>query len=286
MAERGKHETARDSAVALQISSGSQSGVIGAPLGLLHLTGISKRFGHVRALDNVDFHLQPREIHALVGDNGAGKSTLIKIMSGVLLPDSGTIEMDGRPIAFANPHDARGAGIETVYQDLALADPLDTAENIYLGREIVYGGLLGRLGFVDRPRMRAEAVRRLAELGVEIPSIRDPVENFSGGQRQAVAVARAAVWGRRVLIMDEPVAALGHRQTTHVMDLLRRARDDKGISVILISHNLPEVIRVADRVTVLRLGRRVLTRGAQDLTQDLLVAAMTGSTPTSERGQA
>jgi len=286
MAEQRKHE-----GVGRRSTSGSQGDTSGAPaetstLGLLRLTGISKRFGHVRALDNVDFYLDQREIHALVGDNGAGKSTLIKIMSGVLLPDSGTIEMDGKPVAFTSPHDAHDAGIETVYQDLALADPLDTAENIYLGREIVYAGLLGRLGFVDRPRMRAEAVRRLAELGVEVPSIRDPVENFSGGQRQAVAVARAAVWGRRVLIMDEPVAALGHRQTTHVMDLLRRARDDKGISVILISHNLPEVIRVADRVTVVRLGRRVLTRSARDLTQDQLVAAMTGSTPMSERGYA
>lgn len=250
----------------------------------LRLVGIGKSFGHVRALEAVDFALDRREIHALVGDNGAGKSTLIKIMAGALVPDEGTIELDGRPVVFRTPRDAREAGIETVYQDLALANPLDTAENIYLGREIVYPGLLGRLGFVDRARMRAEAARRLAELGVEIPSIRSSVENFSGGQRQAVAVARAAVWGRRFLIMDEPVAALGHRQTVHVMDLLQRARDEKGISVILISHNLPEVIRVADRVTVLRLGRRVLTSAVHDVTADLLVAAMTGSIAANGQG--
>ena len=243
----------------------------------LRAIGIRKDYGHVRALDGVDFDLRQREIHALVGDNGAGKSTLIKILAGVVRADAGRIEIDGREVLIANPHDARSAGVETVYQDLALADPLDAAENVFLGREAVYRGMLGRLGFLDRPQMRRECQKHLDDLGVHIPSIRAPVETFSGGQRQAVAVARASVWGKRFLIMDEPVAALGHQQTVQVLDLMRRTRDDKGLSVILISHNLPEVIRVADRITVLRLGRRVLTVTSADATTDLLIAAMTGS---------
>ncbi len=244
---------------------------------LLLATGIRKDYGYVRALDGVDFEVRDREIHALVGDNGAGKSTLIKVLAGVVRADAGHIEIDGHEIVIADPADAREAGIETVYQDLALADPLDAAENVFLGREIVRAGLLGRLGLLDRGEMRRQCESHLEDLGVQLPSIRAPVETFSGGQRQAVAVARASVWGKRLLIMDEPVAALGHRQTVQVLDLMRRTRDEKGISVILISHNLPEVIRVADRITVLRLGHRVLTVPAAEATTDLLVAAMTGS---------
>jgi simple sugar transport system ATP-binding protein len=243
----------------------------------LRVTAIRKEYGHVRALDGVDFTLRRREIHALIGDNGAGKSTFIKILAGAVSPDSGRLEIDGREISFANPRAARDAGIETVYQDLALADPLGAAENVYLGREILKPGILGRLGFIDRGAMRAETGRHLKDLGVNIPSITVPVESFSGGQRQAVAVARAAAWGQRFLIMDEPVAALGHQQTIQVLDLMRRTRDEKDLSVILISHNLPEVMRVADRITVLRLGRRVLTVAAEDASTDLLVSAMTGS---------
>jgi ABC-type sugar transport system ATPase subunit len=246
----------------------------------LRATGIRKDYGHVRALDGVDFELRSREIHALVGDNGAGKSTLIKIFAGAVQPDAGTIEIDGRQVTFRSPHDAREAGIETVYQDLALADPLDAAENVFLGRELTYSGLLGRFGFVDRAAMRRQTAEHLKDLAVNLPSISVPVETFSGGQRQAVAVARAAVWGQRLLIMDEPVAALGVQQTTHVVDLMQRARDDKGLSVILISHNLPEVIRVADRITVLRLGHRVGTVAAKDATASLLVGAMTGAVTT------
>ena len=252
----------------------------------LRLIGIRKDFGHVRALDGVDFDLREREIHALVGDNGAGKSTLIKILAGAVRPDAGRIEIDGHEVDIANPHDAREVGLETVYQDLALADTLDAAENVFLGREAVRAGLLGRFGFLDRPRMRRECQKHFDDLGVHLPSIESPVETFSGGQRQAVAVARASVWGKRFLIMDEPVAALAHQQTVQVLDLTRRARDEKGLSVILISHNLPEIIRVADRITVLRLGRRVLTTSAADATTDLLVAAMTGSLSTVQTERA
>lgn len=249
---------------------------------LMRATGIRKDYGHVRALDGVDFTLAHHEIHALIGDNGAGKSTLIKIIAGAVRPDAGAIEIEGEAVSFDSPHDAREAGIETVYQDLALADPLDAAENVFLGRELCYSGFLGRLGFVDRPAMRAQTKGHLEDLGVNLPSISVPVEAFSGGQRQAVAVARAAAWGRRFLIMDEPVAALGVQQTTHVLDLMQRARDEKGLSVILISHNLPEVLRVADRVTVLRLGRRVGTVSGRDATASLLVGAMTGVVPDME----
>ncbi len=247
----------------------------------LRAIGVRKDYGHVRALDGVDFNLADREIHALIGDNGAGKSTLIKVLAGVEVPDAGRIEIDGHEICLPTPRDARDAGIETVYQDLALADPLDAAANIFLGRELLYPGFLGLLGFVDRSRMRSETARQMQDLGVHIPSITEPVETFSGGQRQAVAVARAAVWGQRFLIMDEPVAALGHRQTVQVLDLLRRARDEKGLSVILISHNMPEVMRVADRITVLRLGRRVVTLAAAEASAELLIAAMTGVLPES-----
>lgn len=244
---------------------------------LLRATGLRKDYGHVRALDGVDFDLRRREIHALIGDNGAGKSTLIKIIAGAVQPDSGTIEIDGREVAFSSPHDARAAGIETVYQDLALADPLDAAENVFLGRELCRGGFLGRLGFVDRAAMHAKTAEHLRDLAVYIPSLTMPVETFSGGQRQAVAVARASVWGQRCMIMDEPVAALGVQQTTHVLDLMLRTRDEKGLSVILISHNLPEVLRVADRITVLRLGRLVGTIDAKDANATMLVGAMTGA---------
>jgi simple sugar transport system ATP-binding protein len=244
---------------------------------LLKAIGLRKDYGHVRALDSVDFDLRHHEIHAVIGDNGAGKSTLIKIIAGAVQPDRGTLEIDGREVTFSSPHDARAAGIETVYQDLALADPLDAAENVFLGRELCYGGLLGRLGFVDRRAMHATTAANLRDLGVNIPSLTVPVETFSGGQRQAVAVVRATVWGQRFLIMDEPVAALGVQQTTHVLDLMQRARDEKGLSVILISHNMPEVLRVADRVTVLRLGSRVGTIAAKDATPTLLVGAMTGA---------
>ena len=247
----------------------------------LRAIGIRKDYGHVRALDGVDFSLGHREIHALIGDNGAGKSTLVKVLAGVEVPELGTHRDRRSRGPLPVPRDARDAGIETVYQDLALADPLDAAENIFLGREFLYTGVLGRLGFVDRGRMRSETARQMQDLGVHIPSITEAVETFSGGQRQAVAVARAAVWGRRFLIMDEPVAALGHRQTTQVLDLIRRARDEKGLSVILISHNMPEVMRAADRITVLRLGRRVVTLHAAEASAELLVAAMTGVLPES-----
>jgi simple sugar transport system ATP-binding protein len=234
---------------------------------LLEARAISRRFGHVRALDGADFAVHAGEICALIGDNGAGKSTLVKILSGADRPDEGQILVAGKPIAFNSPNDAQAHGVATVYQDLALAADLPPFENLFLGREIVLPGLLGQLGFVNRPAMRRQAGEQFERLGVRLRSPRTPVSSLSGGQRQSVAIARAAMWADRVIFMDEPTAALGVVQTGRVLDL--------GIAVVLISHNMPQVLAVADRIEVLRLGRRVAQFSAQDANVDRLVAAMT-----------
>ena len=243
---------------------------------LLEARALRKSFGAVRALDGADFQLREGEIHALVGDNGAGKSTLIKVFSGVHRPDAGVIAIDGQTVHFHSPHDAQAAGIETVYQDLALAGTLDAASNVFLGRELLRPGMLGRLGVVDRRAMREGVERELQRLGTVIPALRSPVGALSGGQRQAVAVARAAIWGRRVLIMDEPAAALAPQQAANVLHLMDRARDEGELGVIFISHTLPQVFDVADRVTVMRRGRCVLTAAIEDVDTDALLRAMTG----------
>ncbi len=244
---------------------------------VLAVKGVRRSFGHVEALRGVDLEINRAEIHALLGDNGAGKSTLIRILAGVDQPTAGVIELHGNEVHFRNARQAQAAGIETVYQDLALAGSLTAGENIYLGREIVRPGFLGRLGFLDRARMRSEAATRLASLGARVPSARAEVEVMSGGQRQAVAVARAAIWGTTMIMMDEPTAALGVAQTAQVLELMRRVRDEHGISVLLISHNLPDVFAVADRVSVLRLGERVLTAPIDEVTTTSLIEAMTGA---------
>jgi ABC-type sugar transport system ATPase subunit len=245
---------------------------------LLAAHGIVKSFGAVRALDGADFELRAGEIHALVGDNGAGKSTLIKILSGVHAPDAGTIELAGEQVTFPSPRGAQEAGIETVYQDLALAGTLDAPSNVFLGREVLRANVLGRLGFLDRREMRRQVEGEMGRLGTEIPSLQAPVGLLSGGQRQAVAVARAAIWGRRVLIMDEPVAALAPHQTAYVLGLMDQVRRDRHLGVIFISHTLPHVFEVADRVSVMRRGRTVLTSPIADVTTDELIRAMTGVT--------
>jgi simple sugar transport system ATP-binding protein len=243
---------------------------------LLEAKGLEKSYGRVRALAGADFELYPGEIHALIGDNGAGKSTLIKCLSGAVQPDAGRISLEGTEVRFANPRAAQELGIETVYQDLSLADALNAADNVYLGRERLRNGMLGMLRFVDRRAMREECERQLGELGIELKSIQVPVASLSGGQRQAVAVARSGVWGRRLLIMDEPVAALAPRQAEQVFELMRRVRDARGLAIIFVSHNLPHVFEVADRVSVMRLGRRVHVGAAEEETNESLLAAMTG----------
>jgi fructose transport system ATP-binding protein len=245
---------------------------------LLEARGLVKRFGHVTALDGADFDVMPGEISAIIGDNGAGKSTLIKALSGALQPDEGEIRLDGEHASFRTPRDARHAGIETVYQDLAVAPALDIAANIFLGREQRRHGLLGGLlRLLDKRAMRRDSQRHFDELGIRVQSIVVPVESLSGGQRQGVAVARAAAWARRLVIMDEPTAALGVKETGQVLDLIRRVRD-RGLPVVLISHDMPHVFDLADRIHIMRLGRRVAVVTPQSHTMAEAVAIMTGAT--------
>jgi ABC-type sugar transport system ATPase subunit len=247
-----------------------------APTPVVEVRGLVKSYGAVRALDGADLEVLPREIHALVGDNGAGKSSMIKALSGAIVPDEGTIRIDGVEQHFQTPRDAQRAGIETVYQDLALAATLDAADNVFVGREKLADGWRGRLRFVDRATMRRETESNLGRLGVQLKSLRAPIGSLSGGQRQAVAVARGAIWASKVLILDEPMAALGVRQTEQVLQLIERVRAEQGLAVILITHALPEVFRVADRVSVMRLGRRVHVANVADTNTEELIAAMTG----------
>jgi fructose transport system ATP-binding protein len=251
---------------------------VSEPEPILEARGLVKRYGHVVALNGADFELYPNEIVAIIGDNGAGKSTLIKALSGALQPDEGELRLDGERVRFRSPGDARRAGIETVYQDLAVAPSLDIAENIFLGRESRWRGPLGFvLRLLDRRSMRREAARHFAELKIGVQSIKQPVENLSGGQRQGVAVARAAKWAKRVAIMDEPTAALGVKETRQVLDLILRVRES-GLPVILISHDMPHVFELADRILIMRLGRRVATVTPQTHTMPEAVAIMTGAT--------
>jgi simple sugar transport system ATP-binding protein len=246
---------------------------------LLAARGVTKRYGHVLALDRADFAVSPGEVVALIGDNGAGKSTLVKVLAGALRPDSGEIRIDGRPVTLTSPIDARGHGIETVYQDLALAPDLDAAANLHLGREIY---LIPFLKVLNRAAMRRHAVAAFAELGIELPDVGAPVAALSGGQRQSVAVARAVAYASRIIFMDEPTAALGVLQRGRVLDMMRRVAD-RGVSVVLISHNMPEVLAVADRVEVLRLGRRVAAFEARNTSVEELVGAMTGALDVPDR---
>jgi simple sugar transport system ATP-binding protein len=242
---------------------------------VLRAEGCAKHFGGVQAVSDVNLTVYSGEIHALVGDNGAGKSTFIKILAGVHTADAGKIELAGKEVHFSTPLEARDAGIETVYQDLALASTLDASENVFLGREIAERGFLGRLGFIDRAAMRRRTAEQLSAFGITLPSERMEIGALSGGQRQAVAVARAAMWGGRVLLLDEPTAALGVHQRELVFRLMRTARD-AGLAIVFISHNILEIFEVADRITVLRLGRTVLTSRISDTSADEVVGAMAG----------
>jgi fructose transport system ATP-binding protein len=241
--------------------------------------GLVKRYGQVTALDGADFELRAGEILAVIGDNGAGKSSLIKCLSGATIPDEGTIELDGKPIYFKSPIDARRVGIETVYQDLAVAPAMSIAENLFLGREVRREGFLGNvLRMLDKKRMLEMAVQRMAELKVGIRSMTQPVETLSGGQRQCVAVARAAAFAEHVVILDEPTAALGVKEGNMVLELIRRVRD-KGLPVILISHNMPHVFEIADRIHVARLGKRGAVLNPKKISMSDTVAVMTGAMP-------
>jgi D-xylose transport system ATP-binding protein len=250
---------------------------------LLELRGISKRFGAVQALTEVRFDVSAGEVVALVGDNGAGKSTLIKVISGIYRADAGTVRWQGREVTVGSPNEAAALGIATVYQDLALCDNLDVVANLFLGHELTAGGALGRLGplaVMDEMTMERRAVEVLRRLSVKIPSVRTPIASLSGGQRQSVAVARSVLGDNKVVLLDEPTAALGVAQTHEVLELIKRLRG-QGLGVVLISHNLANVFEVADRITVLRLGRWVGTYDVKLTSHEQLVAFMTGAVPGS-----
>jgi ABC-type sugar transport system ATPase subunit len=247
----------------------------------LEVTGITKRFGPVVALRGVSLALDYGEVLGLVGDNGAGKSTLISIISGVARPDSGEIRVEGRPWAEAGARTTREAGIETVFQNLALVPTLSIVENMYLGRELYGPGPMATtLRRIDKRRMRREVEQAFDRLGLQMPAVTSKAGSLSGGQRQAVAVARAVLWGSRVVIMDEPAAALGVQQTEAVLGLITKLRLE-GIATLLVSHNMDHVLKVADRVAVLRLGRKIadLDTRERPVTGMDLVGLITGATP-------
>ncbi|PJF08348.1 ATP-binding cassette domain-containing protein [Pseudorhodobacter sp. MZDSW-24AT] len=245
---------------------------------LLKGKNLVKRYGKVTALDHCDFDLYPGEILAVIGDNGAGKSTLIKAISGAVVPDEGEITLEGRPVRFANPIEARAAGIETVYQTLAMSPALSIADNMFMGRELRAPGIMGSVfRKLDRPRMEKFAREKLNELGLmTIQNINQAVETLSGGQRQGVAVARAAAFGSKVVILDEPTAALGVKESRRVLELIRDVRA-RGIPIILISHNMPHVFEVADRIHIHRLGKRLCVIKPGEHSMSDAVAYMTGA---------
>lgn len=242
---------------------------------MLEMRKISKRFGAVEALRQVDFEVDQSEIVGLIGDNGAGKSTLIKIISGVYSADEGKFFFDGREVRFSSPHDAKNLGIETVYQDLALVENISLARNVFLGREFVKPGIGRFFGLADKRRIRGEARKALKSLDIEIDSVTSLVENLSGGQRQAVAIARTVYWEPKLLIMDEPTAAISVKETRKVLDLMK-AEKMQGISVIFISHNLQEIFSVVDRVVVLNRGEVVGNEMIEKITVEEVIKLMVG----------
>ncbi|HWA19795.1 MAG TPA: ATP-binding cassette domain-containing protein [Devosia sp.] len=269
----------------------SDTGTMAVPAGnagdiVLEGRGLNKRYGRVVALDNANFDLRRNEILGVIGDNGAGKSTLIKVLCGAVIPDSGEILVDGRPVHFRSPMDARNAGIETVYQNLALSPALSIADNMFLGREIRRKGWTGSLFHrLDRGQMARTARDKLSELGLlTIQNIHQSVETLSGGQRQGVAVARAAAFGSRVVIMDEPTAALGVKESRRVLELMLTLKR-KGLPIVLISHNMPHVFEVADRIHIHRLGKRIAVIDPKEFSMSDAVAIMTGAMKPPAEGQ-
>ncbi|MDQ6734602.1 MAG: ATP-binding cassette domain-containing protein [Nitrospirota bacterium] len=243
----------------------------------LAVKGLVKWYGSVTALAGIDFEIYPGEIAAIVGDNGAGKSTFVKILNGVAMPDEGSIFLRGELVEFRSPADAMKLGIETVYQDLALAGDLSAAQNIFMGREVMKPGLLGRMGVLDKRQMRKQSTDLLERLEIALPRDSVPVCDLSGGQRQCVAIARAVAWAHHVLILDEPTAALGVAQQKVVLSLLKRIKRDHQIPIILVSHNMRDVFEVADRIIVFRRGQSVATFRTSECTLNQVVGAITGS---------
>ncbi len=253
----------------------------GAPL--LALKGVSKRFGPVQALEDVDFEVHGGEVVALVGDNGAGKSTLVKSISGIYIPEEGEFSFEGRPVDFSGPSDAVALGIATVYQDLALCDNLDVVANLFLGQEVIGSGVGTVTHQLDETAMEHRSHKLLEQFAVTIPSVRSEVGGLSGGQRQQVAVARSLLGEPKVVLLDEPTAALGVPQTATVLDLIKRLRE-RGLGVVVISHNLANVFEVADRIVVLRLGKLAGVFDAHETTHEDIVAAITGAKQAQANG--
>lgn len=241
----------------------------------LELSQVSKSYGEIRALKGVDLAVHPGEVHGLLGDNGAGKSTLLKIAAGAVQPDEGSVLIDGAEVRLRSPLHARDMGIETVYQDLAVATARSCTANVFIGREILKSGLPGRLGILDRRTMHARTLTEFNELGIPVRDPRQAVGLLSGGQRQGVAIARAAIWARHLVLLDEPTAALGARQRASVDQLIKQLRD-RGLGVLLISHDVPDVLRLADRITVLRLGQVVMCCPTEGLSVSFVVEQMVG----------
>ncbi len=248
---------------------------------VLEVRGVHKQFGNVVAIKQADLEVYPGEVHAIVGDNGAGKSTLVKMVAGAHEPDSGEIRLDGHPVRISSPKAARELGITTVFQDLALIDHLDATANLFLGRELFRKAPLRWFGVLDKRAMRRRAVEEVRRLRVGISSVDQLIMTMSGGQRQAVAVARGVAFGTRVIMLDEPTAALGPRESAAALELVRELRG-AGLAVLMISHNLPDVFAVADRITILRLGQTIKTVRREDTTLEDIVGTMTGAfVPTS-----
>ncbi|WCN11496.1 ATP-binding cassette domain-containing protein [Marinomonas mediterranea] len=254
---------------------------------VLQAKGLVKRYGSVTAIDHTGFELYPGEILAVIGDNGAGKSSLIKALSGALVPDEGEILLDGKPVSFQSPMEARELGIETVYQNLAVAPALNIADNLFLGRELRKPGILGSVfRMLDKKAMEERARAKMQELGLlTIQNINQAVESLSGGQRQGVAVARSALFGSKVVIMDEPTAALGVKESRRVLNLIKEVRD-RGLPIVLISHNMPHVFEVADRIHIHRLGKRAAVVTPQSHSMSDAVAIMTGAMEVDESTEA
>ncbi|MGG1662046.1 ATP-binding cassette domain-containing protein [Brevibacillus sp. NRS-1366] len=245
-----------------------------SPVPLLELRDITKNFGGIRALDRVSLKLFPGEVVSLVGDNGAGKSSFLKVISGINIPDEGAIYLDGRPVVVRSPRDAADIGIQTVYQDLALCENLDTVQNLFLGREMKMPWYFGRR--LVRAKMESRARQVIGDLGAKIRDLSVPVGSLSGGQRQAVAISRSVLWDPRVVLLDEPMAALGVEQRRGVSELIKRLRD-QGLCVVVVSHDLVEVKDTSDRVVVFRLGRKVTEMTRDEITHERMVAVITGA---------
>ncbi|MBD2463290.1 sugar ABC transporter ATP-binding protein [Oscillatoria sp. FACHB-1407] len=258
------------------VSIADNNSAINQQVPRLQLRGINKSFGGVHALKNVDFEVYAGEVVGLVGDNGAGKSTLIKTMSGAYVPDEGEILIDGQPVTIQSPQDSTRLGIETVYQDLALCDNLDVVANLWLGREAHRPLIPGFLDVMDETEMERQTIDVLKTLDVKIPSVRSPVAALSGGQRQCIAVAKTILRQPKVVLLDEPTAALGVAQTRQVLNLILRLKE-RGLAVVVISHNLHDVFEVTDRIIVMRLGQRVSTFETRNVPRERVVASITGA---------